>query len=184
MCSDSRASRVRVGGHRRRHARSASAITLSRKPLDPTQRPATEASNLLDCDGKKVLLYYTTYAPHAPHGGNRTLCAVATTQPSEYAMMRIVRERNQSHNGNRGNVKPTQERIEELRRRREQARNADPQASERQRARGKLTARERVEALLDPGSFVELDAFALHRTSAFVMESPKPLGDGVITGHG
>ena len=51
-------------------------------------------------------------------------------------------------------MKTTQERIEELRRRREQARTADPQASERQRARGKLTARERVDALLDPNSFV------------------------------
>ena len=46
-------------------------------------------------------------------------------------------------------VKTTQERIEELRRRREQARTADPQAAERQHDRGKLTARERVE-LLDP----------------------------------
>jgi acetyl-CoA carboxylase carboxyltransferase component len=81
-------------------------------------------------------------------------------------------------------MKSTQERIEELRRRREQARLADPQAAERQRARGKLTARERVDALLDSGSFVELDAFAVHRTNAFGMESRKPLGDGVITGHG
>jgi propionyl-CoA carboxylase beta chain len=81
-------------------------------------------------------------------------------------------------------VKTTQERIEELRRRREQARTADPKASERQRARGKLTARERVDALLDPGSFVELDAFAVHRTSAFGMDQRRPLGDGVITGHG
>src|SRR5215212_624694 len=81
-------------------------------------------------------------------------------------------------------MKTTQERIEELRRRREQARTADPQASERQRTRGKLTARERVDALLDPGSFVELDAFAVHRTSAFGMEQRRPLGDGVVTGYG
>jgi len=81
-------------------------------------------------------------------------------------------------------VKTTQERIEDLRRRREQARTADPQAAERQHERGKLTARERVDALVDPGSFVELDAFAVHRASAFGMENRKPLGDGVITGHG
>jgi propionyl-CoA carboxylase beta chain len=81
-------------------------------------------------------------------------------------------------------MKTTQERIEELRQRRAQASAADPQAAEKQHARGKLTARERVELLLDPGSFVELDAFAVHRTSAFGMEKRKPLGDGVITGHG
>ena len=81
-------------------------------------------------------------------------------------------------------MKTTIERIEDLRRRREQARVTDPQAAERQHARGKLTARERIDALLDPGSFVELDAFAVHRTSAFGMASRKPLGDGVVTGHG
>jgi acetyl-CoA carboxylase carboxyltransferase component len=81
-------------------------------------------------------------------------------------------------------VKTTQERIEDLRRRREQARTTDPQAVEKQHGRGKLTARERIDALLDPGSFVELDAFAVHRTEAFGMASRRPLGDGVITGHG
>jgi acetyl-CoA carboxylase carboxyltransferase component len=78
----------------------------------------------------------------------------------------------------------TAEKIEELRRRREQAKNQDPAAIARQHERGKLTARERIEALLDPGSFVELDAFAVHRTAAFGMQKRKPLGDGVITGHG
>ena len=81
-------------------------------------------------------------------------------------------------------MKTTKERIDDLRQRREQARSANPQAIEKQHARGKLTARERIDALLDPGSFVELDAFAVHRTSAFGMERQKPLGDGVITGHG
>ncbi len=78
----------------------------------------------------------------------------------------------------------TSEKIAELRRRREQARAGDQQAVARQHERGKLTARERVEQLLDPGSFVELDAFAVHRTTAFGMEQRRPLGDGVITGHG
>ncbi len=78
----------------------------------------------------------------------------------------------------------TAEKIAELRRRREQARAGDQQAVARQHERGKLTARERVEQLLDPGSFVELDAFAVHRTTAFGMEQRRPLGDGVITGHG
>jgi propionyl-CoA carboxylase beta chain len=78
----------------------------------------------------------------------------------------------------------TAEKIEELRRRREKALTGDQTAIEKQHERGKLTARERIDLLLDPGSFVELDAFAVHRTAAFGMERRKPLGDGVITGHG
>ncbi|MDP9483547.1 MAG: acyl-CoA carboxylase subunit beta [Chloroflexota bacterium] len=54
---------------------------------------------------------------------------------------------------------------------------------ERQHAMGKLTARERLELLLDPGSFVELDAFVTNR-SASTEEGPHYLGDGVVTGHG
>jgi acetyl-CoA carboxylase carboxyltransferase component len=77
----------------------------------------------------------------------------------------------------------TVEKIDELRRRREQALHNDRAAEARQHERGKYTARERIEMLVDPGSFVELDAFAVHRTSAFGMEKRKPLGDGVITGH-
>ena len=55
---------------------------------------------------------------------------------------------------------------------------------ERQHAAGKLTARERIDLLLDPGSFMELDAFVVHQCSDFGMENQKVLGDGVITGHG
>ena len=57
-------------------------------------------------------------------------------------------------------------------------------AVEKQHARGKMTARERVEAFLDPGSFAELDEFARHRSTAFGMERNRPYGDGVITGYG
>ncbi len=78
----------------------------------------------------------------------------------------------------------TAEKIEELRRRRQQALAGDAQAIAKQHERGKLTARERIDRLLDPGSFVELDAFAVHRTAAFGMDRRKPLGDGVVTGHG
>src|SRR6478736_8589459 len=49
---------------------------------------------------------------------------------------------------------------------------------------GKLTARERIDLLLDPGSFVELDRFVTHRCTEFGMEQQKVLGDGVITGYG
>ncbi|GAC1508557.1 MAG: acyl-CoA carboxylase subunit beta [Chloroflexota bacterium] len=67
----------------------------------------------------------------------------------------------------------------------EQARHpAGIDAEERQRQRGKSTARERIDVLLDEGSFVELDRFATHRSSSFGLEKRKFLGDGVVTGHG
>jgi propionyl-CoA carboxylase beta chain len=55
---------------------------------------------------------------------------------------------------------------------------------EKQHQGGKLTARERIEILLDKGSFVEMDKFVVHRNSDFGMESQKIMGDGVVTGHG
>jgi propionyl-CoA carboxylase beta chain len=57
-------------------------------------------------------------------------------------------------------------------------------AVEKQHAAGKMTARERIEALLDPGSFTEFDEFARHRSSNFGMDSKRPFGDGVVTGYG
>ncbi|TAM56262.1 acyl-CoA carboxylase subunit beta [bacterium] len=56
-------------------------------------------------------------------------------------------------------------------------------AVERQHQRGKLTARERIERLVDPGSFVEFDQFAVHRQRAFGMGEKRYLGDGVVTGR-
>ncbi len=52
------------------------------------------------------------------------------------------------------------------------------------RAAGKLTARERIEALLDAGSFTETDALARHRSREFGLEQKRPTGDGVVTGYG
>ena len=57
-------------------------------------------------------------------------------------------------------------------------------AIEKQHARGKNTTRERIDMLLDEGSFVEFDALARHRTTAFGMEAKKPLGDGLVSGYG
>ncbi|MCI0153226.1 MULTISPECIES: acyl-CoA carboxylase subunit beta [Dermacoccus] len=57
-------------------------------------------------------------------------------------------------------------------------------AVEKQHAKGKLTARERVERLLDEGSFVELDALARHRSTQFGQDKNRPYGDGVVTGYG
>src|SRR5579885_1428733 len=60
---------------------------------------------------------------------------------------------------------------------------AGEDANERQRARGKRTARERIAALVDPGSFVEFDMFAVRRTPAFGLDEREFLGDGVVTGR-
>src|SRR5436309_6739619 len=61
---------------------------------------------------------------------------------------------------------------------------ASEEAIEKQHAKGKYTARERVEKLLDPGSFKELDTFVRHRTYEFDMNKKRPWGDAVVTGHG
>ncbi len=77
------------------------------------------------------------------------------------------------------------ERLERLERMRQEAQQGGgPVRTERQHAWGKLTARERLELLLDPGSFVELDAFVTHRATEFGLDRQHFLGDGVVTGHG
>ena len=77
------------------------------------------------------------------------------------------------------------DRFEELRRRNEAAFAAGgPERVKRQHDAGKLTARERVEVLLDPGTFQEFDRLVLHRSTNFGMEKNRIPGDGVITGHG
>ncbi len=68
--------------------------------------------------------------------------------------------------------------------RRNAALETDPGAAERQHAKGRGTARERLAMLLDPDSFVELDALTRHRSTNFGMEAKRPFGDGVVTGTG
>src|SRR4030088_205428 len=78
-----------------------------------------------------------------------------------------------------------QQMLEELERRRAAARLGGGQRRvEAQHAKGKLTARERIDVLLDPGSFEEYDMFVEHRSIDFGMETQKIPGDGVVTGHG
>ena len=75
--------------------------------------------------------------------------------------------------------------LEELDRRRDEARaGGGERRIAAQHAKGKLTARERIELLLDEGSFEELDMFVTHRTTEFGMSQNKPAGDGVVTGWG
>jgi propionyl-CoA carboxylase beta chain len=79
----------------------------------------------------------------------------------------------------------TEEQIERLRQLRDEAEHAGSQrAVDKQHEAGKMTARERIEALLDKGSFVELDMFARHRAQGFGIEDRRPAGDAVVTGWG
>ena len=82
-------------------------------------------------------------------------------------------------------IHTTAGKIADLGRRIDEAVNAAPAAAiEKQRAKGKMTARERVLHLLDEGSFTEVDEFARHRSTNFGMERNRPYTDGVVTGMG
>ncbi|MGC1512347.1 MAG: acyl-CoA carboxylase subunit beta [Acidimicrobiales bacterium] len=80
---------------------------------------------------------------------------------------------------------PLRERLEDLAKRREEAYHAGSERSvERQHAKGKMLARERIEYLLDEGSFHELDMLARHRAHGLGLDDERPYTDGVITGWG
>jgi propionyl-CoA carboxylase beta chain len=82
-------------------------------------------------------------------------------------------------------IHTTAGKIADLERRRYEAVHAgSAKAVEKQHAKGKLTARERIDAFLDEGSFVEFDGLARHRSTNFGMEKNRPYGDGVVTGYG
>ncbi|MEX0945824.1 MAG: acyl-CoA carboxylase subunit beta, partial [Acidimicrobiia bacterium] len=79
----------------------------------------------------------------------------------------------------------TEARIEQLRKLREEALHAGSRrAVDRQHEQGKLTARERIAAMLDKGSFQEMDMFVRHQATGFGIEAKRPPGDAVITGYG
>src|SRR5437588_6780206 len=78
-----------------------------------------------------------------------------------------------------------QEKLEQLLELRDEAIHAgSEQAVEKQHEKGKYTARERIEKLLDLGSFQEVDVFVRHRTHEFDMQKNRPYGDAVVIGHG
>ena len=82
-------------------------------------------------------------------------------------------------------AQPDTDRYADLDRRRADARAGGGEARiARQHEKGKLTARERIEVLLDPGSFVEIGAFVRHQATGFGLEDNRPYGDGVVTGWG
>src|SRR6266852_8747872 len=81
--------------------------------------------------------------------------------------------------------KALQEKFNELKRKNQEALlGGGEKRIEQQHAKGKLTARERVELLVDEGSFEELGKFVMHRSKDFGLDKEYYLGDGVITGHG
>jgi propionyl-CoA carboxylase beta chain len=82
-------------------------------------------------------------------------------------------------------VHTTAGKLAELRRRNDDAEHpGTPAALEKRHSKGQRTARERIEAFLDEGSFTETDALARHRARDFGLENKRPLGDGVVTGFG
>jgi len=82
-------------------------------------------------------------------------------------------------------IHTTAGKLADLARRTEEAVHAgSARAVEKQHAKGKKTARERIDMLLDPGSFTELDELARHRSVNFGIEANRPYGDGVVTGFG
>jgi len=81
-------------------------------------------------------------------------------------------------------IHTTAGKIADLEERRNDAASRRSEAVDKQHARGKLTAMERIERLLDDGSFQQIDGLARHRSHNFGMEKSRPYGDGVITGYG
>ncbi len=82
-------------------------------------------------------------------------------------------------------IHTTAGKLADLERRTDEAVHAPAaKAQEKQHAKGRKTARERIAMLFDEGSFVELDEYARHRSTAFGLEKTRPYGDGVITGYG
>jgi propionyl-CoA carboxylase beta chain len=82
-------------------------------------------------------------------------------------------------------IHTTAGRLADLHRRSDEAVHAgSARAVQKQHAKGKKTARERIETLLDEGSFTEMDALARHRSTSFGQQGNRPYGDGVVTGFG
>src|SRR5207244_12413481 len=104
----------------------------------------------------------------------RSLSAVRRTAPSREGVEAPQREE----------TTVSEQKINQYRKRRYQALHAETDAANKRRAAGKATARDRIEMVLDEGSFVELDLFATHRAHGFGMEDRRISGDGVVAGFG
>ncbi|MFC4377588.1 acyl-CoA carboxylase subunit beta [Nocardia halotolerans] len=99
--------------------------------------------------------------------------------------MTSVQQQPASESAGAPDIHTTAGKLADLRNRLEEAQHPMGEAAvDKVHAKGKMTARERILALVDEGSFVELDALAKHRSVNFGLESNRPLGDGVVTGYG
>ncbi|MGW6425288.1 acyl-CoA carboxylase subunit beta [Nocardia sp. NPDC055053] len=99
--------------------------------------------------------------------------------------MTSVQQQPASESAGSPDIHTTAGKLADLRNRLEEAQHPMGEAAvDKVHAKGKMTARERILALLDEGSFVELDALAKHRSVNFGLEHNRPLGDGVVTGYG
>ncbi|WP_278265086.1 acyl-CoA carboxylase subunit beta [Nocardia sp. AG03] len=99
--------------------------------------------------------------------------------------MTSVQQQPASDSAGAPDIHTTAGKLADLRNRLEEAQHPMGEAAvDKVHAKGKMTARERILALLDEGSFVELDALAKHRSVNFGLENNRPLGDGVVTGYG
>ena len=139
-------------------------------------RPAQArlADGLVDAPGDRAFVSADVELIGDSFGPGRAEPTVADPAPPRIA--RPMREKNPVTH---------EEKLAYLRELREEAIHAgSEEAVEKQHAKGKLTARERIEKLLDPGSFEELDTFVRHRTHEFEMDKRRPYGDAVVTGYG
>ncbi|MBW0274539.1 methylmalonyl-CoA carboxyltransferase [Nocardia sp. MH4] len=99
--------------------------------------------------------------------------------------MTSVQQQPASDSAGTPDIHTTAGKLADLRNRLEEAQHPMGEAAvDKVHAKGKMTARERILALVDEGSFVELDALAKHRSVNFGLENNRPLGDGVVTGYG
>ncbi|MFD0365711.1 acyl-CoA carboxylase subunit beta [Nocardia sp. GCM10030253] len=99
--------------------------------------------------------------------------------------MTSVQQQPASESAGAPDIHTTAGKLADLRNRLEEAKHPMGEAAvDKVHAKGKMTARERILALVDEGSFVELDALARHRSVNFGLENNRPLGDGVVTGYG
>jgi propionyl-CoA carboxylase beta chain len=103
---------------------------------------------------------------------------VINSRPSALVTITIVTMTQPDIHTTAGKIADFERRIDEA------VHAGSARAVEKQHARGKKTARERIDMLLDEGSFVELDELARHRSTNFGQEANRPYGDGVVTGYG
>src|SRR3546814_14270622 len=112
-------------------------------------------------------------------------CALHWPTKTEEASHTMTTAANVSTSEQELDLHTTAGKLADLERRLNEAVHAGSEkAIEKQHAKGRKTARERIEMLFDEGSFVELDELARHRSTAFGLEKNRPYRDGVITGHG